>query len=70
MHICIIIIICRTAFDLDSTIIDKYLQAPTLQTGDQERLRIINDNFTAILKAEEKYDVILADLGFNSVQLE
>ena len=45
----------------------------TLQTGDQSRLQVNLKNFTKITEdcsKSEKFDIVLADLGYNSLQLE
>ena len=34
------------------------------------RIEVVNDSFASIMKDEDGYNVLLADLGFTSVQLE
>jgi 16S rRNA C1402 N4-methylase RsmH len=60
----------RTAYDLDINMIDRYKSNPQLQTGDQTRLKLINNNFTEVLMVPEKFDVLIADLGYSSVHLD
>lgn len=63
-----------TSFEIDPEIINQYRSSTSLHTGDQSRLTILPQNFSTLKthcqESGRKYDVVLADLGYNSLQLE
>ncbi len=63
--------ICSDAWEIDERVLQHYKNTLELQTGDQTRLTLHHENFGDIGKAKgDRYDVVLADLGYNSLQLE
>lgn len=61
--------IFRKAYELDPKIIKLFEETDHPQSF-SGRIELINDSFTSVGKDEDGYHVLLADLGFNSVQLE